>query len=241
MEKSKIYSRPRFCFNKKSIKCEKNSNSNTYKIYFNMLFIIIVAIITFKIITKSINPIINELCIDKAKNLATQISNEEATIIMNKYSYDDLITIIRDNNGDIKMLQTNTKNINQIMSDIPVNIVNKFYEKNNSEICIYSGSILGLKIFSAQGPKIHIKIANVGNVDTRLQSEFQSQGINQTLHRIYLVLTCEVTMLTPYDTIKQKIDNQVLIAESVIVGNVPESYYNIESNDTTEDSLRLIN
>ena len=70
----------------------------------------------------------------------------------------------------------------------------------------------------------------MGNVDTKLKSEFISQGINQTLHRIYLELNCEVTILTPYDTIKQKIDNQVLIAESVIVGDVPYSYYNMNGN-----------
>ena len=167
------------------------------------------------------------MCIDKAKNIATQISNDEATLIMNQYSYDDLITIVRDSNGNVKMLQTNTKNVNKIISDIPLNIINKFQEKNTSDIFIYLGSALGLKLFSAQGPKIHIKIANVGNVDTKLVSEFTSQGINQTLHRVYLNLSCEVTILTPYNTIKQMIENQVLIAESVIVGTVPDAYYDI--------------
>ena len=167
------------------------------------------------------------MCIDKAKNIATQISNDEATLIMNQYSYDDLITIVRDSSGNVKMLQTNTKNVNKIISDIPVNIINKFQEKNTSDIFIYLGSALGLKLFSAQGPKIHIKIANVGNVDTKLVSEFKSQGINQTLHRVYLNLSCEVTILTPYNTIKQMIENQVLIAESVIVGTVPDAYYDI--------------
>lgn len=225
MQESKIYSRSRFCHSRvNNLPDKKKLEKNN--ILISIISVIVVAIITFLWITKTMNPIMNELCIDKAKNIATQISNEEATVIMNKYTYDDLITIIRDNNGNIKMLQTNTKNINQIMSDIPINIVRKFEEKNNEDIFIYSGNILGLRIFSASGPKIHIKIANVGNVDTKLESEFISQGINQTLHRIYLVLTCEVTILTPYNTIKQKIDNQILIAESVIVGTVPDIYYN---------------
>lgn len=226
MKESKIYSRARFCSSKECLVVNKEI-SNKDKTLFSIISIILIAMITFYVVTKAINPIINELCINKAKNIATQISNEEATIIMDKYTYDDLITIIRDNNGNIKMLQTNTKNINQIMSDIPVNIVNRFENKDNANIYIYFGSTLGLRIFSAVGPKIHIKIANVGNVDTKLESEFKSQGINQTLHRIYLVLTCEVTILTPYDTIKQKIDNQILIAESVIVGTVPDIFYSM--------------
>ena len=225
MQESKIYSRPRLCFSKKQSTTNQNNNKNK-NFVINIITITIVAIVTFYGITQAINPIINDMCIDKAKNIATQVANEEATSIMDKYSYEDLITIIRDNEGNIKMLQTNTKNANQIMSDIPVNIINRFNEKDNSDIYIYSGSILGIKLFSASGPKIHIKIANVGNVDTKLESEFKSQGINQTLHRIYLLLTCEVTILTPYNTIRQKIDNQVLIAESVIVGTVPDFYYN---------------
>lgn len=223
MQESKIYSRPRFIFSSQSYNNKNKINKNNKQII-SIIAIILVAIITFYAITRAINPIINELCIDKAKNIATQISNEEATLIMNKYAYDDLITIVRDNNGNIKMLQTNTKNINQILSDIPINMIERFEENNETYVYINSGSILGLKIFSAVGPKIHFQIANLGNVETKLESDFKAQGINQTLHRIYLILTCEVTILTPYDTIKQRIENQVLIAESVIVGTVPEFY-----------------
>lgn len=224
MKEDKIYSRTRFCITNRVPKKGKNTK------IFSVIFIIIVAIFTFYTIRKAINPIIDELCIDQAKNIATKISNEEATVVMDKYCYDDLITIIRDNDGNIKILKTNTKNINQIMTDIPVSMLDKFKKSENANISLYLGSILGTKIFSATGPKINIRIANVGNVDTKLKSEFTSQGINQTLHRIYLELNCEVTILTPYDTIKQKIDNQVLIAESVIVGDVPYSYYNMNGN-----------
>lgn len=227
MKEDKIYSRTRFCITNRVPKKGKNTK------IFSVIFIIIVAIFTFYTIRKAINPIIDELCIDQAKNIATKISNEEATVVMDKYCYDDLITIIRDNDGNIKILKTNTKNINQIMSDIPVSMLDKFKKSENANISLYLGSILGTKIFSATGPKINIRIANVGNVDTKLKSEFTSQGINQTLHRIYLELNCEVTILTPYDTIKQKIDNQVLIAESVIVGDVPYSYYNMNGNGET--------
>lgn len=216
MSESKIYSRRLFSWKK-----GKKFNTNIVSI----IIVIIIAVVTFLNITKAINPMINDLCIDKAKNIATIISNEEATVIMDQYSYDDLITITRDKENNVKMLQTNTKNINKIISDIPVNIVSKFNEEQNSNISIYLGNITGLKIFSAVGPKINIRISHVGNVNTKLVSEFTAQGINQTLHRVYLNLDCEVTILTPYNTIKQKIENQVLIAESVIVGVVPDFYF----------------
>ncbi|MBR0351227.1 MAG: sporulation protein YunB [Clostridia bacterium] len=85
-----------------------------------------------------------------------------------------------------------------------------------------------MKIFSGQGPGIKITISTVGNVKTDLKSEFTAQGINQTLHRVYLQVECEVSILTPFDTIERSITNQVLIAENVIVGHIPETYYNLE-------------
>lgn len=78
-------------------------------------------------------------------------------------------------------------------------------------------------------------MATVGNVETDLVSQFSQSGINQTLHRIYLNVNCTVTILTPFDTIEQSITNQVLIAEAVIVGDVPSTYYNL--NGVKEDNL----
>ena len=67
-----------------------------------------------------------------------------------------------------------------------------------------------------------------GNVLTDLKSEFTEAGINQTLHRVYLEVVCNVTILTPYQTITESITNQVLLIEGVIVGNIPDAYYNLE-------------
>lgn len=240
MKIEKIYSRNRIKFhnvlnNKNNKKIDKK-----FSFLFNIIIIMLTAIITFKSLLGAINPILNRLCMDEAKNIATKISNEQASLIMNKYKYEDIITIVRDDNGNIKMLQTNIKSVNELTSDIPNNIVSAMKSEENSNISIYLGSILGLKIFSAQGPKINVRIANVGNVETNLVSQFVEQGINQTLHRIYLEIVCEVSILTPYDTISEKMINQVLIAESVIVGNVPDAYYNIQTNDSVKDSMTLV-
>lgn len=237
MRIEKIYSRNRI----KLPQLFNNNRSKSNNIFINVIIVIIVAVITYSIIVNAINPIIEEQCKDNAKNLASKISNEQASVIMNNYKYEDIITIIRDSDGNIKMLQTNIKNVNDIMSDIPLKIIKELEKESNSNISIYLGSLFGIKTLSATGPKIHIKIASIGNVDTKLESQFSAQGINQTLHRIYMNLDCEATILTPYNTIKQKITNQILIAESVIVGNVPDSYYNIQSSDSVSDSKMLIN
>lgn len=96
------------------------------------------------------------------------------------------------------------------------------------------GSFTGIKLLAGRGPGIKIRISTVGNVETDLKSEFEAQGINQTLHRIYLQVKCEVSILTPFKDITKDIKNQVLIMENVIIGTVPNTYYNIEGINTNE-------
>lgn len=95
------------------------------------------------------------------------------------------------------------------------------------------GSFTGFKLLAGKGPGVPIRISSIGNVETDLRSEFKEQGINQTLHRVYLQVECEISILTPYNDITEKITNQVLIAENVIVGKVPDAYYNLNGLDNS--------
>lgn len=99
--------------------------------------------------------------------------------------------------------------------------------------------LLGTKILSGRGPDIPIKMSTVGNVETDLVSQFSEAGINQTLHRIYLNVNCKVTILTPFDSIEETITNQVLLAEAVIMGEVPSTYYNLNGLKS-DDLIELV-
>ena len=79
----------------------------------------------------------------------------------------------------------------------------------------------------------------VGDIQTDLRSEFSTAGINQTLHRIYLEIKCNVVILTPFKTIQEEISNQVLIAEGVIVGEIPNTYYNLDGI-TKDNAIDII-
>ncbi len=83
------------------------------------------------------------------------------------------------------------------------------------------------------GPNVPVKFLDSGTVETTVRSEFKSTGINQTIHRIYLDVTCNVSVLTPYRTTDESIRNEVMLAENVIVGMVPSTYYNLEGMDSS--------
>ena len=81
------------------------------------------------------------------------------------------------------------------------------------------------------GPSIPMRLSTTGTVETSVRSEFESKGINQTIHRLYLDVECRVSILTPYNTIEDSITNQVVLIENVIVGLIPSTYYNLEGID----------
>ena len=131
----KIYSRKRikipkikkFRFQEKDIEKKK---------LIKAFLICIVAILTVYSITSSLNPIFNKICTEKAKGIATNISNLESSKILKDVDYEDLVEITKDNNGSINMLKINTVQINLLVSSIAYNIQQELYNIENDEISI---------------------------------------------------------------------------------------------------------
>lgn len=202
----------------------------------DIIAILAIAFTVVAVVCKAVRPVFETLCKDEAKSIATIITNQEATNIMQKYSYDELFSIEKDEQGNILMIKSNVFPINEIISSIPIKIQESINKEGRENIKIALGTFTGIKILAGRGPNVCVRISSIGNVETDLKSEFYSQGINQTLHRVYLQIKCEITILTPFDSIQEQITNQVLIAENVIVGNIPSSYYNLEGMNSSNVS-----
>ncbi len=223
------------------IRLKNNPNSKNVKKSLKLIVILLIAIATAKYIIDTVTPIFETLCINKSKSMATIISNTETMNVMKSHSYDELFTIEKDADGNVTMIKSNMVSINEITSEIATNIQKELDNKGRENIQIALGSFTGIKILSGRGPGVPIRISSVGNIDTELKSEFEAQGINQTLHRVYLQLTCRVNILTPFEDIENEITNQVLLAENIIVGKIPETYYNLEGLTPENDAMEVIN
>ena len=126
------------------------------------------------------------------------------------------------------MISGNIFTINEITSDIAINIQKSLYNHEDTFVKMSLGSFTGSKLLSSIGPNIKIGLSSTGKVNTDIRSEFVSQGINQTIHRVYLQIDCKVSILTPYENIDTDVGNQVLLVENVIMGEIPENYFNVE-------------
>lgn len=236
----KIYSRHRIRIPKIMISTGKKLGTPKSQKMMRMMMIIIIAFCTVKLVLDAVLPIFDTLCENKAKAIATTISNEQATEVMRAHSYDELFTIEKDDRGNITMIKSNVVPINEIISDVANKIQEKIDQEGRDDLEIALGSFTGFKLLAGKGPGIKIRISSIGNVETDLRSEFKAQGINQTLHRVYLQVKCEVSILTPFQDITRDITNQVLLAENVIVGKIPETYYNLEGLNGKSDALEAI-
>ena len=235
----KIYSRPRIRVPKIILNGGLNTNNPKRRKMVRIILILTIAFSIVKISLDAVYPIFDTLCENRAKSIATIVSNEQATNVMKEYSYEDLFSIEKDAEGNVTMIKSNVIPINEIISDIPIKIQNEINNKGRENIEIALGSFTGFKLLAGRGPGVKIRISCIGNVETDLKSEFIAQGINQTLHRVYLEVKCNVAILTPFKDIEKEIVNQVLLMENVIVGNVPDTYYNLEGLNSG-DSLEVV-
>ena len=197
---------------------------NLSKEYKLVLAVLITAILTVCYLVKTIGPTFNQLCLNEAKSVATQIVHETIDEVMEKYGYNDLVTLVKDKEGKIVSMQANIAIINKIISQISLKIQDKIDNTPNRDIYIRLGSFTGIKLLSGRGPKVPIRISSIGNINTEVMSEFTSTGINQSIHRIFTNITCKIEVLTPFNTISNEIEEKIILAENVIIGNIPENY-----------------
>ena len=227
----KIYSRKRL-----KLKSLKNKRKIT-----TIILVLIIALETSTLLLKHINPILEQVSTYEAKKLATLIANDQTTKVMQNYNYDSMFTIEKDAEGNVSMIQMNMYRVNIIISDIAYYIQEQMKKPENSSVSIPISNLLGIDLFSGYGPNVKMRVVLLGSVETDLRSEFIAKGINQTLHRVYLQIDCPVQILSSYKTIEEKVSNQFLLAENIIVGRIPDTYYNLEGFENPEDTMESIN
>lgn len=131
---SKIYSRPRIRIPKIFLSNVSDKNYGKKQKITKIFIIMIIAFSTVKIVLDAILPIFDTLCKDRAKSIATIISNEQATVVMKEHEYDELFTLEKDNDGNIIMIKSNVGPINEIISDVAIKIQNEIDKKGRDDI-----------------------------------------------------------------------------------------------------------
>lgn len=207
---------------------------------FNFVYIFIIILSTILIIfIKMAYPVFIATCKNRAKSVAVNILNKEVNSVMIMYNYDDLVEIQRDESGKISYISAKIIPINELVAKITKNIQEEIDKSPTSIVNLNLGTVTGFSSLADISPKIAIKVEQAGDIETKINSKFDSMGINQTIHRIYLDLNCRISILTPIKSISETVSLDVLLTETVIVGEVPQNYYNFD-NLGFEDLLNMV-
>lgn len=196
-----------------------------------IIFFCIVAIVSF--LRMSVNPIIVGTIEARSKSISTRAMNSAiADVVMNSIVYDDLVNIVTDDLGNILMIQANALEINNLSKDLAQTTEKRIEEYGGNGVLIPLGSFTGIPMLVGRGPNIKIKVQPIGAVFCSFVSKFENAGINQTNHKIYLNVVTNLGIVMPLMNVKFLQEQQVLISESIIVGQVPEVYLYSDNLDT---------
>lgn len=173
-----------------------------------------------------LRPIVAEAAQAKIQNTVVSVMDQAVaqSISQNSVQYEDLISIQRDDNGTITSLTTDSGAMNQLRLELVADVLAALDGIDVSQLSIPLGSLLDSEWVWARGPSIGVRALWVGSVSAEFESDFSSAGVNQTLHRIWLNLSVPVTVFLPGESLELPVHTRICIAETVIVGQVPQLY-----------------
>lgn len=199
-----------------------------------ILIFFILLLIVFGVLSIQLRPIIKSVTQNEAKQLSVSAINDTVMDQMNKAAihYDDMVNIERDNSGKVLSITTNIVKMNQLKSQIITAVQKKLSDQHN-EVGVPLGTLLGNDWLHGRGPMVPLKLTLSGNITGDFKSNFESAGINQTRHQIYLQVHTSVYSFIPGYNTTTEVTTNVAVAETIVVGEVPQTFANIGSGITS--------
>ncbi len=175
-----------------------------------------------------IRPIIISAANNQARVEVTRMLNQTVLkeLSENKIDYTDIIQVSRDSYGNVTSIETNTAAVNSFKAKIISAVLTKTRSLEERDLNIPIGTLSDVPFLLGKGPKVNFKITSSGYADAKFESEFFSSGINQTCHRIKLIITTDVYALVPGFITKATVTSDYYIAETIIVGKTPDFFAN---------------
>lgn len=204
-----------------------------------MIIIFIGVIVVLFSLDNKLKPLLQMLSESRSKSIATKIINQTVTKELETMgiTYDSLVDIKRDQNGTVTSLNMDMVKLNQFKSNISSAVQDAINECDTQKISLPLGTIIGGDYFVGRGPAIKFNLELSASVVSDIESAFDSAGINQTRHQIILNITASTYAVIPWYKNANTVTTNFVIAETVIVGLVPDYYTNVENSEDVEGDI----
>ena len=200
-------------------------------VWIMVLLMAFVAVIFF-LLRSQYREVIRELAETQVKNTTSDLTNDAIAkqIADGVIQYDRIVYFEKDLNGRITALKTNMSAVNRLKTDI-LNIINdEILALDTSDIGVPIGSLFFPEFLSGKGPTIPVHILSIRNSDANFVSHFSQAGINQTLHTVTMEVSVDVAVLVLGESNSFTMTSEVLVAETIIVGDVPDTFLQTGGN-----------
>lgn len=194
-----------------------------------LLFGLILVTVAFFVVRSKYYDVIISLAKAQVTNATSDLINDavDEQISSGKIAYDRIVYFEKDLNGRITALKTNIGEVNKLKTDT-LNIINEeIMTDDHSDIGIPIGSLILPEFLSGRGPQIPVRILAIRNSDASFESNFSHAGINQTLHKLNMSVLVDVAVLVLGKTVSFTVESEVVVAETIIVGDVPDTFLQV--------------
>jgi len=191
-----------------------------------LLLVIALGVWAFMGLRSRLWPVVRSLAQTQVINTASDLINDAILeqIMEGQIQYDRIVYFEKDLNGRITALKTNMAEVNRLKTET-LNIINdEILAQDTESLGVALGSLILPEFFSGRGPTIPVRILAIRNSDANFQSEFTEAGINQTLQKLRMDVILDVTILVLGRTETFTVSSQMVVAETIIVGDVPATY-----------------
>ena len=186
-------------------------------------------------------PIVVDLATARTSNAVNRIvvAAINDAVDSGRVDYGRLVSFDKDAEGRVTALKSNMAEFNRLQAAIADDILQRMAEVSTTDLSIPIGSLTGSTLLAGRGPRITVRMESVGSSEANFRNAFTSAGINQTKHQIILTVDVSVSVLLPGFRTATKVSNSFIVAETVIVGTVPDTYtYFSTDPDTYEEDLK---
>lgn len=195
------------------------------------VLLVIILVTAYLLIDARIKGSILELAQAKAQLKVVELINQAVyEKVVQETEYKDIVNVHKDDEGRIVMIQANTVILNQIMAKTISAVIAGLDKLDEETIRIPLGQITGITFLSGSGPRIEVKIIPSKQLSVNVKDKFEQAGINQTRHQIYLIINSKVKMAVPLMSKEIHVTTTIPMAETIIVGEVPETYVNFSGS-----------
>ena len=186
-----------------------------------------------------LKPVVINAARSRARLFASDVISRSVDAAVSE-STGNFINVIYGEDG-ISAIETNVTGISRLRADSILNIRGEISDIDRMTLDIPLGNLAGGMLLTGRGFPVRIKLVPIGDVSVEIYSEFSETGINQTLHRIYLRVRVSMNMIVASDTVRLELADDILVAETVIVGRVPDAYTAINRFEIDENEENDLN